>query len=370
MSQLNLNDIINVSVSLASARVTRDSFNIGLIMGKSETITEEQRCRTYSDADGLLDDGFAVTAPEYLAARLYFAQQPAPSRLVVGRVGAGEEWANAIAGVRAKNDTWYACYCAAAADDALTKADHQAVAAYAAAIKGMYFYDDKDASDVEDVSTDVFSTLKAIPAKCAFGLYSATAYAGAAVMGVAMGSNTGEADSAFTLAYKSLSGVEPADLSPTQIARLKDKNANYYVTRSGTYRVLETGVMADGSWMDEVIGLDQLASDIQRSIMDLLTKSRTKIPYTDAGALQFVLACNNACDAAARRSFLAPGIWRGSDVLELEQGDTLEAGYLCQAESVANQPLSDKAERICPPIYICAILAGALHSATIRVSVE
>ena len=43
---------------------------------------------------------------------------------------------------------------------------------------------------------------------------------------------------------------------------------------------------------------------------------------------------------------------------------------MCQAEPVADQSSTQRSLRICPPIYVCVRLAGAIHSATIKVFVE
>ncbi|MBQ3476963.1 MAG: DUF3383 family protein, partial [Clostridia bacterium] len=253
---------------------------------------------------------------------------------------------------------------------ALTSAEIQAIAAYVETIIAAFFFEDSTAADLTSANTDIFSLLKAQSYKRTFGLYSATKYAGAAALGFAMGANDGTAGSAYTMAYKTLAGVTPDDLSETEVGYLKAKNANYYITRGSSYIVLENGVVASGAWFDEIIGLDQLSSDIQLACMDVLTTTRTKVPYTDAGAMQFVLACNEACEDALSRGFLAPGIWEGNPVLDLETGDTLESGFLCQAEPVADQSSANRSQRICPPIYVCVRLAGAIHSATIKVFVE
>lgn len=367
MPHLKIDDIVNVIVSTAGASTAREGFNIGLIVGKSTRITAEDRCKTYSSASDMLDDGFVETDPEYKAALLYFSQDPAPSKVVVGLCAESETWAQAITACRAINSTWYAVYCAGA--DRLTSAEHQAVAAYAESIVACYFFDDNSEEAVSTEETDVFSVLKKLSYKRYFPLYSGTMYAGAASMGFAMGANDGTANSAFTMCHKTLVGVVADDLSETQVAALQSKNANYYIVRGGTYNVLERGLAGNGVWFDELLGLDQLAYDIQINCMDVLTKTKTKIPYTDAGSLQFVLACNEACEGAANRGFLAAGIWDGASVLNLEKGDTLTTGYMCQAEPVANQTAADKSQRICPPIYACVNLAGAMHSATIKINV-
>lgn len=370
MAYLKVDDIVNIVVSTAAAATPRDGFNVGLIIGKSTVINTSDRCKIYSGVDAMLDDGFTEDSPEYKAALLYFSQTPTPSKVVIGACGSDETYVQAITACRAASNMWYAVYIAKG-ETAITTAEHQAVATYINGLRSVYFFDDKAADDLNGgKNTDVFSTIKALSLRRAFGLYSATDYAGAAAMGFAMGANDGTANSAYTMAYKSLSGVAPDDLSETEVAALQEKNANYYVVRGGTYNVLEKGACMDGTWFDEVIGIDQLANDMQLGCMDLLANTKTKVPYTDAGALMFVLACNDACDNAVRRGFLAPGVWTGANILDLETGDTLEAGYLCQAEPVADQPASSKSLRVCPPIYVSAIIAGAIHAVTIKVNLE
>ena len=375
MSKLKIDDIVNVVVSTAAVATPREGFNVGLIIGSSTHITTANRCKVYSSLEGMVDDGFLTTDPEYLAATKYFAQDPAPQKVVIGRRdatesggSAAETWVEAITACKQKNGEWYGLYVANAT--ALTSAEIQAIAAYVETIIAAFFFEDSTAADLTSANTDIFSLLKAQSYKRTFGLYSATKYAGAAALGFAMGANDGTAGSAYTMAYKTLAGVTPDDLSETEVGYLKAKNANYYITRGSSYIVLENGVVASGAWFDEIIGLDQLSSDIQLACMDVLTTTRTKVPYTDAGAMQFVLACNEACEDALSRGFLAPGIWEGNPVLDLETGDTLESGFLCQAEPVADQSSANRSQRICPPIYVCVRLAGAIHSATIKVFVE
>lgn len=377
-NNLKVDDIVNVIVSTAAPSTPRNGFNVGLIVGSSEHITPEERCKVYSDLASMETDGFLESDPEYKAAALYFAQSPAPGTLVVGRRDATDQeemggtpketWVQAVTACRNANGDWYACYIAET-EKALTSAEHQAVAAFIETNTAAYFFDDKSEGALAATQEDVFAVLSKLSLKRTCGLYSTTECAGAAVMGFAMGANTGTANSAYTLAYKSLTGVTPDDLTETQVQNLQSKHANYYIVRGGTYNVLEQGVMADGGWFDDQIGIDQLAYDLQRGCMDLLANTRTKIPYTDAGALQFIQACNEVCANAVTTGFIAPGTWTAPDVLDLATGDALEAGYLCQAESVAARPVSEKRARKCPPIYVCIAQAGAIHSVTIQVNV-
>lgn len=371
MSKLSLDSIVSVVVSTAAAVTPREGFNIGLIIGQSEHITPAARCKEYRSLDEMIDDGFAITDPEYIAAGLYFGQTPTPEKVIIGRRDATQDstetWVQALTDCRQKNGSWYGVY--VASSTALTASEHQAVAAYIESLRAAYFFDDSAAADLTDASTDVFSVFKAQGFKRSFGLYSTTRYAAAAALGFAMGANDGTAGSAYTMAYKSLAGVTPDDLNPSQVAYLESKNANYYVTRGSAYNVLQKGVCIDGGWFDELIGLDQLTNDIQIACMDVLTGTASKIPYTDEGALEFVTACNGACEDALNRGFLAAGDWSGPTILSLETGDPLENGYMCQAEAAADQSAQNRANRVCPPIYVAVILAGAIHSVAIRINV-
>ena len=371
MPELNISDIINVTVSPAAVARPILVPSAGLIVGKSTRITAATRCKTYANLAEMATDGFAATDNEYKAAQLYFSQTPTPNKVVVGVVGENESYVEAIQACRSVDNSWYGVYACPANDaTAMVKADIVAIAAYVETIFGVYFFEDGTAEDITSATTDVFSTLKTAGYRRTIGLYSGTPFAGAAVMGFAMAANSNDPNSAYTLAYKMLSGVTVSDLTAAQVAILQGKNANYYIKRGGTYTLFEKGVCVNGAWFDEVLGLDMLTYFIERNCMDILANTRTKIPYTDAGALQFVLACNNACHQSLVTGFLAPGIWKGNNVMDLETGDALENGYLVQVEPVANQPEARRASRICPPIYICVNLAGAIHSAVIKVNVQ
>ena len=378
MAYLIIDPIVNVVVSTAAPATPRDGFNVGLIVGKTVAtdMSASNRTLVVTDLADMISAGYTANSPEYKAAVKYFSQTPKPSKLVLALcVGTTENetttyetWVEAITAARVSNSEWYGVY--VADSSALSSADIQAIAAYIETITAVFFFEDATAADITSATTDVFSVLKGLSYKRTFGLYSGTQYAAAAAMGFAMGANDGTANSSYTMAYKTLVGVTPDDLTAAQVEYLQGKNANYYVTRGGTYKVLEQGVCASGDWFDEIIGIDQLAYNIQRNCMDVLQRTRTKIPYTDAGALQFVLACNDACKDARDRGFLAPGVWSNGTVLDLEDGDVLTAGYLCQAEPVAARPKTEKALRKCPPVYCCVNLAGAIHSVTIKVNVQ
>lgn len=381
MAKLTLKPIINLVVSLAARASARKGFNVALIVGDSKVIPESERVRIYTSPDAMIEDGFETTSVEYLAAQLYFSATLAPTKLAVGRkLESDASWVDAARECRAANSEWYVLIpIGAGKEDILTLAGW----AETATPDTVLAYTTSDVNNLSDVPGDadtdtegIFKKLKDLNYRNSFGQYCGhkeTQNAVAATMGYAMGANRGTNNSAYTLAYKKLVGVETDDLTETQVqyvcgsSTTTGVNGNVYINRAG-YDILQQGRMADGSSFDEVLNLAMLKDTITLNVMDLLTSVR-KIPQTDSGVNAIVNVINAACEKFVGIGFIAPGKWTGAPVLELQTGDMLPAGYLVQAESVDDQSKADRENRICPPIYVCIKLAGAIEYVTINVEV-
>ena len=81
---LNVGRLVRVSVNLAPLAAARRGFGTLLIAGDSNVIDGSERMRSYVDLESVAGD-FGTSAPEYLAASLYFGQSPRPNNLMVGR---------------------------------------------------------------------------------------------------------------------------------------------------------------------------------------------------------------------------------------------------------------------------------------------
>lgn len=376
---LALSNVVNVSVVVSPIAAAAPTFNQGLIVGPSTVIPSSganSRVRTYTSLAGMSADGFSSSNPEFLAAQLYFGQTPAPQTLIVGRqdLTASETALTALQACRAANPNWWACM----VTDAVT-ADHEAIAAWiqAASPVGAYFYVTSDSAVVAGTAGNVMLTLQAATYTRSLGIYSTTqsgafpnnVYAAAAAMGVAMGLNSGLANSNFTLKFRQLVGVGPEPLTQTQVNLIENANGNVYVGTANSYTWLEQGTVASGQYLDIILGIDMLASDIQYSLANELI-SVPSVPRDDAGEAQLLAVVEAACDRAVTRGFLAPGVWSGQQVLNLLPGTPLPSGYSVQAQSFTKQSASDKAARKAMPIYASVITAGSIHSITIGVYVQ
>ncbi len=81
---LAISSIVNVSINLSPLAAGYRNFGALLILGSSPVIDTGERLRLYTELDGVAED-FGTTAPEYLAAALFFSQTPKPNLLYVGR---------------------------------------------------------------------------------------------------------------------------------------------------------------------------------------------------------------------------------------------------------------------------------------------
>lgn len=175
--------------------------------------------------------------------------------------------------------------------------------------------------------------------------------------------------STITGKFKQEPGVMLEPVTPTQAAALKAKNLNYYVDRGGLAMV-EEGVVANGRFIDEVIGLDWLQATVQNAVFTVLATSTTKIPQTDAGVAILVQAVDLALSKGALNGLLAPGIWTGQSLGTKKTGDLLETGYYVFAQAVKDQLPADRALRKAPALTAICIGAGAIHSCAITITFQ
>jgi hypothetical protein len=82
---LNVDRIVRVDASFSTQAAARRALNVLAIMGTTEDVIKaNERLRFYADLASVSAD-FGTTAPETLAATVYFSQKPRPSRLAIAK---------------------------------------------------------------------------------------------------------------------------------------------------------------------------------------------------------------------------------------------------------------------------------------------
>lgn len=369
MANLPLDADVDISVDLSPTALTRNGFNIGMILAKTDVISTDTRVQSFSSLTEILEAGFAITDPAYLGAQMYFNQQDnlgaSISELYIGAVGADETYVEALTACRNANNEWYAFACC----DGLEDADNTALADAVESLESptIFFLNSNTAAIQSGTEGNLFLTLQAKNYDRTIMTWHENNYASCGVMGYAMGANTGLANSAYTLKFKTITGLTASTMTSQQVKNIENANGNVYVTRAAAQ--YEQGVCASGTWADEIINLDKMVNDMQLGVYDILYGA-SKIPQTEAGQSDIAGAINDACETARKIGFLATGKWRRSAILNLAKGDTVPNGYLVQWEPVDDQTDADRDARKAQPFYVCLTLAGAVHSVVIQVKVS
>jgi len=172
------------------------------------------------------------------------------------------------------------------------------------------------------------------------------------------------------LMYKQEPGIIPELLSQTQAANLQAKNYNVFVQYNNNTAIIQYGRNISGTPMDTIIGLDNLAIDLQTAWFNQLYLEPTKLPQTDGGDHVLVTVAEQVLYQFVQDDFLAPGVWSQSGFGSLNKGDFLNKGYYVYANPIATQSVASRAARQTPPIQIAVKLAGAIEVIIATINVD
>ena len=375
---LPVSNVVNVDVIMSPVAATGRNFGALLILGTSTVIPVTERIRQYSAIEDIGDD-FGVDSPEYEAATIFFSQSPKPTLVYIGRwaktlaEGEGGTVETLLQAVNAslQYTNWYGLAIADSAD--LVEADVISVAAAieASSLSRILAVTTDDVNVLVSGNTDnIGYKLKASGYSRTFWQYSSSSkYAAISAFGRAFTVNFTGNNTTITLKFKTEPGVTYETLTTAQASAIDAINGNVYVYYANDTAIIQQGVMANGDFFDERHGLDWLQNYVQTNLYNLLYTSNTKIPLTDAGVTRLMTNVEASLDQAVNNGLIAPGVWNGGPIGQIESGDTLTKGYYVCADSVDNQAQSDREARKSPVIQAAIKLAGAIHYADVQINV-
>ena len=369
---LSVNPIARVVVTTSSGTPAPSAFDVGLLLVKDSNYTAARRLQTYLSAEAAVEDleemGFASNSNIIAAVTNYFSADPKPGRLLVSCYPSTETPSQALAAVLDLTSSFYGvCVADAAADSVLVTL----AATVAASTVPMMLFLPTIGTPSAVVQTDsLLDLLKEAGYDRAITLYCEEVPDAAALMGLAMGLQLANPESAFALAYKKLVGLTPSDLTETQVTAIKNKNGNVYITRGYTHQLLEVGAVASGKRYDEVLYIDQISSELQSAAVDLLANNSGKMPQTDDASAMFINTFSSILVRYFDRGVLATAAWRGQDLNQVKKGDVLNKGFKLWADSYDTQSDLDRAAHKAMPIHVAMILAGSIESVVISVDVQ
>ncbi|EAW1193456.1 DUF3383 domain-containing protein [Salmonella enterica] len=375
---LPVSNVVNVDVIIGPRAATGRNFGSLLILGTSTVIPVKERLRLYSSKEDIGSD-FGVDSPEYEAATVYFSQSPRPKEVYVGRwaktlatgeAGAAEKLMDAVNAVMGYTN-WYGLGIADKEDIADGDWLKVAAAVEASGVSRILAITTSDPATMDATSTtDMAYKLKAAKYGRTFVQYSTgSKYAALSAFGRAFTVNFNGSNTTITLKFKQEPGITYETLTTDQAAALDAKNCNVFVYYQNDTAILQQGVMSSGDFFDERHGLDWLQNYVQTNLYNLLYTSTTKIPQTDAGVTRLLSNVEQSMDQSVTNGLVAPGVWNGGPIGQLNSGDTLTKGYYVYAQPISEQAQADREARKAPVIQVACKLAGAVHFADVQINV-
>ena len=221
------------------------------------------------------------------------------------------------------------------------------------------------------ITNDIGSQLSDAEFRRTFSQYSSSSpQAIASFFGRASTVNFQGSNTTLTMKFKQEPGVTSEVLTEGQAQTLRNKHVNVFVAYDNDTSIIQEGVVANGSFFDEVHGLDWLENDIQTAVYNLLYTSLTKIPQTDAGNHLIVTVIEDRLAQAVTNGLVAPGKWTAGGFGQLRQNDFLSKGFYVYAPPVSSQSQADREARKSVPIQVAVKLAGAVHFVDVMINVN
>lgn len=344
-----IRDRVLVQILRDTAAVSRVSFGVPLFIGDTAS---SPRAASYANIDEVADE-FATTDPEYLAALAFFAQQPQPRELIIGNKATEETYVEALAAIRAVNDTWFAV---AVEENDMAAAAATALATAVSALPGLRQLhlrtNDADVlvgADDEDLAS-VMAAANFDQVRVVYHSLAATTYPEMAILGrvlpIPESRTTGPGSAAWH--DQPIVGIPGDVFTTTQRAALEAKNAEYMCQVAGAVRCLG-GKMAGGEWGDVMHGIAWLETRLAEDVYELIARAgnrRQKIPFTDEGIARV---------EGVIRDRLAKGVDIG----------LLVNDFTTSAPKREDTEFGDRTNRILKDLTFEANLAGAIKFAQI-----
>ena len=369
---LSINSIARVIVNTVRAVSAPKAFDTGLLLAVDANYTDSRRLQIYNSAEeavaGLLELGFETTSQAYKAAIKYFAASPAPTRLLFSCVPIAEDARTSLETVlNLTSDFYGVMFCST-----FNEAGWLSLAQYVESLSvPLMLFVPVTGNASEAVASDsVLDRLYKAQIKRAFPFYCSAVSDCAAVMGTAMGLELAHKNSAFALCYKTIQGIQPSELTQSEVDGIKTNNGNVYIVRGYTHMLLENGTVSNGQRYDEVLYVDKIAQDLQDAAVALLADNPDKLPQTDDSTAQFMNKFASVLINYTDMGVLTSSEWRGNDVGPLSNGSIVENGFAMWAGSYDNQSEADRRAHKAVPIQVALTLAGSIESIVITVNVQ
>lgn len=181
------------------------------------------------------------------------------------------------------------------------------------------------------------------------------------------GSNT-----TITMNLKDLTGIAAdTNISESILNKCVDLGVDCFPSIEGLAKVISN--RQGGMYFDQVTNQIWFVNAVQRAVFNALAQTQTKIPQTESGIEILTKAIRGVCNQGVTNGFIAPGTWNAPETFGNYEDflrNITEFGFYIYHQPVADQAQSEREQRKAPLIQVAAKEAGAVHSASIIITIE
>ncbi|AIQ61857.1 hypothetical protein PSTEL_00650 [Paenibacillus stellifer] len=327
---------VTVTISVATPTPIL-GFGKPLIIGTSAAGKEY---KSYSDLAGVATD-YATGTEEYKAAKAVFAQKNPPAEIAIAqrKTGAPADTVEGFMAAMLLKDWHFLIQTSAAVADITDVAD-----IIEADKSRQYIARSATLADLATIKAEGYERTAVIYHED-IANYPDAAWVGA-VGSLPVGS--------VTWKDWTLIGIDPLDLTASELAAIHAAGANTYVTKAGR-NVTSEGKTVSGSYIDLVHSQDYVVFSIQNAVQTLfgsVQDQRQKVPYDNTGIAMIEGQVRTVLQRAFKNGMIATD-------------DDGQPQFTTTFPRASEVDAADKAARRYPDGKFSFVLAGAIHSASI-----
>lgn len=355
----NVINYVNIQITRLLKPVSKAGLTTICVVGPNATFSPA-RIQFYSTDDLAAiaaDLTGGVTDEEYLACVAIASQSPKPALVAIGRedVADSDDMTVTLNAILAESRNFFGLITAE------RDVDKQEDAATWAAVNKKVYATASATADIIGTTDGADSTTLPALFKAAANAYvscfyhslAATQYLDAAYLGHILPKIPGS----YTGAFKTLVGITPDTLNPTESGNAHDKFCSTY-EELGEVNVVLDGWVSSGEYTDITVFIEWVRNRMTENIWSLKVNS-DKIPYTDGGINTIDNGMKQILDIGQKNGGISPNTF---DVATKAR----TGGYETFVPLAADVLSADKLNRELNDGTFLAYLAGAIHKTVIN----
>lgn len=375
MAVLPYSRVVNVTLTRNDAFPSRRGFGTPLFLStvsKAGKVDATSRTKAYASMDEVAAD-WATSDDFYKAANEAFSQNPRPTQIKAGFVAidgtpTAVELKTELDALANYDADWYVATVASTLRDI---AAVDGLVEWIQAKNKIAIIDSNDVGTEDPANTTSLAARKkgTVDRSAVFYHTDPTEWPAMSLAAYMATRNFDDADSAYTVKFKSLPSVAPVNIPSGKLTAVtgfvpgvgqsvvSGHMANTYINIGGRNFVVEGSTLTANVFLDEIHATDWIIARTEEESLGIFLNN-ARVEFSDKGLQQMAGAARQVMQQATRAGLIARDL--------NPETNEYEPAYEITVPSIFDVPESQRKARIAPAIRVRFRYAGALHYCTIN----